>query len=46
MNLFIPGVNFEASNFKKQDENTTNVICSLKIEYTTARKSLLFYIFL
>ena len=28
------GVNFEASNFKKLNENATNAVCSLKIEYT------------
>ena len=28
------GINFEATNFEKLDENATNAICSLKIEYT------------
>lgn len=30
------GINFEATNFEKLDENATNAICSLKIEYTQA----------
>ena len=41
------GINFEASNFKKLDENTTDNVCSLKIEYTeegeTVKVSMGFY---
>lgn len=28
------GINFEATNFEKLEENATNAICSLNIEYT------------
>ena len=41
------GINFEATNFEKLDENATNAICSLKIEYTqdgeTVKVSMGFY---
>lgn len=41
------GINFEASNFEKLEENATNVICSLNIEYTqdneTVKVSMGFY---
>ena len=41
------GINFEVSNFKKLNENTTDNVCSLKIEYTeegeTVKVSMGFY---
>lgn len=33
------GVNFEASNFERLDENATKAVCSLKIEYTEEGKT-------
>ena len=45
--LIYTGINFEATNFEKLDENATNAICSLKIEYTqdgeTVKVSMGFY---
>ena len=39
------GINFEATNFEKLDENATNAICSLKIEYTQGKKKVQFSAF-
>ena len=42
------GINFEATNFEKLDENATNAICSLKISmgfYTQGKKKVQFSAF-